>query len=129
VNDRIKMLEDALDHIKRIAGMARVPTKRLDWIAARASMALRGDRWDNSYMPYPKNGNAGRARIQELERMVDKLLAHCGDPECHECGEAVCPHGEPLHFHHDGCPACDCPQPSLSTEAPNEQKGSEATNE
>ena len=46
------------------------------------------------------------AEIRRLHAVIDKLLAHCGDPECYECGEAVCPHGEPLHFHHDGCPAC-----------------------
>lgn len=32
----------------------------------------------------------------------------CTDSECHECGEKDCPHREPLHYHHDGCPACDC---------------------
>ena len=21
----------------------------------------------------------------------------------------TCPHGEPLHYHHDGCPTCDMP--------------------
>jgi hypothetical protein len=26
--------------------------------------------------------------------------------ECMACGERNCPHGEPLHYHHDGCPAC-----------------------
>ena len=26
--------------------------------------------------------------------------------ECLACGERDCPHGEPLHYHHDGCPAC-----------------------
>ena len=26
--------------------------------------------------------------------------------ECMACGELACPHGEPLHYHHDGCPAC-----------------------
>lgn len=46
------------------------------------------------------------AERQRLSAMVDKLLAHCPDGECFTCGEAVCPHGEPLHFHHDGCPAC-----------------------
>ena len=30
-----------------------------------------------------------------------------GDGECVACGERDCPHGEPLHLHHDGCPACD----------------------
>lgn len=30
----------------------------------------------------------------------------CLDPECHVCAVRACPHEEPLHFHHDGCPAC-----------------------
>lgn len=30
----------------------------------------------------------------------------CKEPECIYCGMKKCPHGEPLHFHHDGCPAC-----------------------
>jgi hypothetical protein len=37
----------------------------------------------------------------------DELLNECTDPECIVCGAILCPHGEPLHFHHDGCPACD----------------------
>lgn len=46
------------------------------------------------------------ARIADDERKLDALLNHCGDPECMECAEIICPHKEPLHFHHDGCPAC-----------------------
>jgi len=30
-----------------------------------------------------------------------------GDGECLACGERDCPGGEPLHYHHDGCPWCD----------------------
>lgn len=30
----------------------------------------------------------------------------CHAHECLACGERDCPHGEPLHYHHDGCPAC-----------------------
>jgi hypothetical protein len=29
----------------------------------------------------------------------------CKEPECLLCGLRDCPHGEPLHYHHDGCPA------------------------
>ena len=29
--------------------------------------------------------------------------------ECMACGVRDCPYGEPLHYHHDGCPACDQP--------------------
>lgn len=31
--------------------------------------------------------------------------ATCPDMECSSCGMRECPAGEPLHFHHDGCPA------------------------
>lgn len=44
--------------------------------------------------------------VIRLRTMTDRLLAHCPDGECYECGEIVCPHNEPLHFHHDGCPCC-----------------------
>lgn len=30
----------------------------------------------------------------------------CPEMECLECGARECPYSEPLHFHHDGCPAC-----------------------
>ena len=30
----------------------------------------------------------------------------CDDDECMLCGYRDCPHNEPLHYHHDGCPAC-----------------------
>lgn len=29
------------------------------------------------------------------------------DGECLACGVRDCPHDEPLHYHHDGCPACE----------------------
>lgn len=43
---------------------------------------------------------------REKMTQIDALLAHCPDPECLTCGAIICPHHEPLHFHHDGCPAC-----------------------
>jgi hypothetical protein len=33
----------------------------------------------------------------------------CLEPECVDCAVRDCPYGEPLHYHHDGCPACDGP--------------------
>ena len=30
-----------------------------------------------------------------------------GDGECLACGARDCPYGEPLHYHHDGCPSCE----------------------
>jgi len=50
-----KIYADALDHISRIAGMARVPTRRLDWIVARARHALSGKPYDRDALPqYPR---------------------------------------------------------------------------
>lgn len=54
--------------------------------------------------------------IARLHATIDKLLAHCPDAECADCGVAVCPAGEWLHFHHDGCPACG----TLNWRLPNE---------
>jgi hypothetical protein len=31
----------------------------------------------------------------------------CPIVECDLCGVRDCPHDEPLHYHHDGCPACE----------------------
>ena len=50
-------------------------------------------------------------RIQVHERLWDVLaeghpkLEDCPDPECMVCGYRECPLNEPMHFHHDGCPA------------------------
>lgn len=39
---------------------------------------------------------------------ADILLSICDldGGECTKCGTLCCPYDEPLHFHHDGCPAC-----------------------
>lgn len=33
-------------------------------------------------------------------------LQDCIDDECMICGVRDCPVSDPLHYHHDGCPAC-----------------------
>jgi hypothetical protein len=38
----------------------------------------------------------------------------CMEDECLFCGVRDCPHNEPLHYHHDGCPACYSAQKSPS---------------
>jgi hypothetical protein len=47
-----------------------------------------------------------QAEIEKLKETVYKLLDHCDDPECWECGKIICPYGGEMHFHHDGCPTC-----------------------
>jgi len=39
--------------------------------------------------------------------LVDRVLSGCEDAECDECAMIICPHADPMHFHHDGCPSCD----------------------
>jgi hypothetical protein len=60
--------------------------------------------------------DAARDELAETKRllaMIDPLLNHCDKDggECHMCGQIVCPHKDPLHFHHDGCPACSQESP------------------
>lgn len=46
------------------------------------------------------------AAAHTARNLTDALLNECKDYECIACAEIVCPYGDPLHFHHDGCPAC-----------------------
>lgn len=50
--------------------------------------------------------------IERMGKQLDALLAHCGKEggECSECGKIICPHGDDMHFHHDGCPSCCNPK-------------------
>jgi len=45
-----------------------------------------------------------------LAKLASARHFHHGEPcrseECQLCGVLDCPHNEPLHYHHDGCPAC-----------------------
>ncbi len=51
--------------------------------------------------------DAGRKDENEAcAKKLDALLNHCPYPECNECAKIICPFGNSLHFHHDGCPAC-----------------------
>ena len=38
------------------------------------------------------------------DRLINSCPLHGG--ECMTCSVICCPHKEPLHFHHDGCPCC-----------------------
>ena len=48
-------------------------------------------------------------KVRELHgsvRLAHTCNSSLDDGECMACGVRDCPHGEPLHYHHDGCPAC-----------------------
>ena len=42
-----------------------------------------------------------------LKKISDEDAKTCVQIECVECAKVDCPHNEPLHWHHDGCPACN----------------------
>lgn len=46
------------------------------------------------------------AAAKEDGTLTDALLNECQECECIVCGTLLCPHEDPLHFHHDGCPSC-----------------------
>ena len=73
--------------------------------------------------------NAADAEIERLTREIERLTRErdeakyqlarsyqsekctldpqtCKEAECFACGVLMCPHAEPMHLHHDGCPAC-----------------------
>lgn len=73
MRSKLELMEDALDHIARVARNAIQPTRRLDWIAARAKIALRGDEYDSREMPQrPKRQK--RVEMDGLREERDKLL-------------------------------------------------------
>ena len=42
-----------------------------------------------------------------MEQATEELCEQCPGGECcDQCAQIFCPYGEPLHFHHDGCPCC-----------------------
>lgn len=44
------------------------------------------------------------ARLNTCTGVWDTCMAD--DGECMECSRRDCPHGSPLHYHHDSCGAC-----------------------
>ena len=56
-------------------------------------------------------GTVSDAKRLALLRQHHDLYGGCegADGECALCSILDCPEGEPLHYHHDGCPACSEP--------------------
>lgn len=55
------------------------------------------------------------AELKEMHEKIDKILSlllnHCerDGGECSICAKIICPHGDDMHYHHDGCPQCEKP--------------------
>jgi hypothetical protein len=53
------------------------------------------------------NGNELIWSLHGMNPETDKpCTPRCDREYCAGCAMAECPQGEPLHRHHDGCPAC-----------------------
>lgn len=50
--------------------------------------------------------SAMKSRLRSAQELLMNRVCDLDGGECRECSQIVCPHGEPLHYHHDGCPAC-----------------------
>lgn len=64
------------------------------------------------YMPPPETRELHEKLLTAVKAgapadEIEALFQACPEGECAICGMILCPHEEPLHFHHDGCPACD----------------------
>ena len=71
-----KLLEryrDALDHIKRICHMSHQPSKRVHWIAQRATSALEGDeKWRQ--FDYPKNRTNAHKNLRHRNKVLVGMI-------------------------------------------------------
>ena len=74
-NENRDQLEDALDHIMRVARTSTSPTGRMDWIAIRAKYALEGKKWSADIRETPRDG------VKELQRHIRKLKAKIAELE------------------------------------------------
>jgi hypothetical protein len=79
-----------------------------------------------AFLAGDKHGYArAKAKLDWL-RNNHEVGATCTEGECVICGVIDCPDGEPLHYHHDGCPACNklmgmCDCPALKEARGNEK--------
>lgn len=70
----INQLEDALDHIMRLAKASRSQTKRLKVIAARAEAALNGEVYDGTNLQLPKEARSPMSYETELRVTKRELM-------------------------------------------------------
>jgi len=71
----VNQLQDALDHIMRLAKASRSQTKRLNVIAARAEMALNGEVYDGTNLQLPEPARAPMSYEKEIRVTKRELMA------------------------------------------------------
>lgn len=100
-----KMAQTSAEYYRRMYGTAQDATEAVGQVPQLAQTTSPDDRM------YLELQEAAKDHPPTME---------CPDPECLVCGVRDCPLGEPLHYHHDGCPAC--------TEAERQQSTKDPTN-
>lgn len=58
--------------------------------------------------------------IFDISKEGFKHTCDDGDDECMLCAMDDCPHEDPLHYHHDGCPSCSMDEQESLQEDENE---------
>lgn len=77
------------------------PSDRASWLSVGTEVVAEVDAKDAAIA-------ALKAKLSELDiAHRGGNLSDCPVHECDMCGILDCPRSEPLHYHHDGCPACD----------------------
>ncbi|MDW0357752.1 hypothetical protein Q8G38_00315 [Halomonas venusta] len=71
----VNQLEDALDHVMRLAKASRSQTKRLKVIAARAEAALNGEVYDGKDLKLPEPARAPMSYENEIRVTKRELMA------------------------------------------------------
>lgn len=106
-----QLLDNILDFPKAVRDIREAATMLVQLQNANDATAKlnyqKGFEFGSSLTTYNKPAMEKlQAEISNLNDKIDKLLNHCPDPECWECGKIICPYGGEMHFHHDGCPTC-----------------------
>lgn len=88
------------------------PCTRSTWLPPNATRLHRGAHRQRAPRDRPRQPYIVDRCLLGADTKGSDYACSCieGDPatgECLPCGERDCPGGEPLHYHHDGCPHCD----------------------
>ena len=93
-----KCLQDKIDHVNPDAMFPITP----DWYRAFVKQEI-------GVVTAANYDHACQLASHDCHCKTKEDASHddqeCFDEECIACGFVRCPEGEPLHFHHDGCPA------------------------
>lgn len=88
--------------------MADTPTREqlIAFVTEQEARCVALRDWPLKREPKLVRGYEGDARMFAAIRSRLEAAPYGSEVLCEGCARTFCPHGERLHFHHDGCPAC-----------------------